>query len=375
MRAFLPVNILYSITLVAGFIGNIFVISIYATKMRKNQRESRYFIPVLASYDLMVCILSEIYFLSNTFFKASFRSDELCKILLFFLVQTMMTSDAFLLAIAIQRYTKICRPLGRQMTLFWRRLAVALIVTANIMYSVPTAFVSGVQEFQVDYRNMTITGKSCSTGNNRYPLFQLVYYGIIMLILVVNIVVTAGMYTPIALVIYRTFGRRNAQQRTESSSEDLESNCSHDTSSNSTVTTRYSENKPPKVNTFSTSRIEGAKISVIGKDYRQTRIQQNKRKASKKEKLPKTNFNMMFFGIIFVYVVAYIPTAVVLTYATLDDTIWTKNSYDVITFYTFLIRSYAFNHAANPFIYVYFDIKLRVHVKQLFCRKVYLNRQ
>ena len=98
VRALLPINVIHSTVLVAGIIGNVFVIFIFAAKMRKYQRESRYFIPALAFYDLMVCITSGIYFLTNTFFWTSFHSDELCKTLLFFVIQTMMTSDAFLLA-------------------------------------------------------------------------------------------------------------------------------------------------------------------------------------------------------------------------------------------------------------------------------------
>ena len=178
-----------------------------------------------------------------------------------------------------------------------------------------------------------------------------------MFILVANILVTAGMYTPIAIIIYRRFRRRRFKHGTESSSEEKESNCSHDTSLASAVTTGLS----------TTKRNDTIASSTIGKS---DSLEQSRRNAFKKEKVLKTNFNMMFFVIIFVYVVTYLPTAIMLTYATLDDTIWTKSSYDVITFYTFLIRSYVFNHAANPFIYVCFDIKLRANVRQLFCRNI-----
>ena len=364
VNALLPMNILFSIILVSGVIGNVFVIFIYATKMRKDQRESRYFIPVLAFYDLMTCVTSWIYFLSNTFFWASFRSDELCKTLLLFLVQTMMTSDAFLLVVAVQRYIKICRPHAKQMSLFWRRLTIALVIATNIFYSIPTAIVSGVQESPVVYRNVTISGEGCSTGNKRYPLFQLIYYAIVMFILVANIVVTAGMYTPIACVIFRRSRKRRIQNRIGIDNvyvEDSET-CSRDTTLNVKPTVGSSKKM--------SSRNKSLKCIHHYKEDSAT-AKENPEQLTRNNhfhhRQAKSNFNVMFFVIIFVYMVTYVPTAVMLTYVTLDDTIWTRSSYDAISFYTFLMRSYTINHAANPFIYVYFDSKLRSYVRSLFC--------
>ena len=333
LKALLPLDILYSVVIIAGIIGNITVIFTYATKMRKGKLESRYFIPVLAFYDLIVCIVSEIYFLTNSHFLAKFDSDELCKTLLFFLVQTMMTSDSFLLAIGIQRYVKICRPHGKQMTLFWRRVTVVLVIATNVFYSIPTAIVSGIQEMPVVYKNVNISGKSCSTGNNQYRKFQLIYFGILMIILVTNIVVTAGMYAPIACVIFRRIRQRRVQQNTGihlTSAE--ESETTHSKASASTAKEEETRNK------------------------------------IKRNNLSKTNFNVMFFVIIFAYIVSFVPTAVMLALVTLDDTIWSRSSYEEIRSYTFLIRSYVFNHAANPFIYAYFDSEFRSRTTDLFGR-------
>ena len=203
-KTLLPVDIILSIVLMVGIIGNTFVIFIFATKMRKDKKGARYFIPILALSDVMVCISSEVNVISNTLHWKSFHSDELCKTLMFFLLQTMMTSDAFLLVIAVQRFVKICRPTAKQMTLFWRRITMVLVIVTNILYSTPTAIVSGVQESSVVYKNMNITGEGCATGNNKYPRIQLIYGGVLIIIIVANIVVTAGLYTPIALVIIAT---------------------------------------------------------------------------------------------------------------------------------------------------------------------------
>ena len=302
-RALLPIDILLSVVLVAGIIGNTFVIFIFATKMRKDKKASRYFIPILAFWDLMVCIMSEIRFISNSQHWSSFHSDELCKTLMFFLVQTIMTSDAFILAIAVQRFIKICRPTATQMTLYWRRVTVVLVIVTNTLYSIPHAVISGVQETSAVYRNVNIIGEGCATANNQYPLFQMISYCMLMFILVANIGTTFGLYVPIGCVIYRRFRKRRIQQRPRS---DLPPN---------------DKNKPSK-----------------------------------------TKFNLMFLVIISAYAVAYLPTAVMISYVTLDDTLWATSSNVEFRSYVFLFRTYVFNHAVNPFVYAYFDSEIRSHM-------------
>ena len=115
-----------------------------------------------------------------------------------------------------------------------------------------------------------------------------------------------------------------------------------------------------------TSKTSGqASVSIItGEDSAQLTMQKAKR-----DRQSKTNFNMMFFVIIFVYLISYIPTAAVLIYVTLDDTIWATSSFGEIRSYFFLIRTYVFNHAANPFVYAYFDSDIRSHMKCLLCQR------
>ena len=302
-RILLPIDILLSMFLVTGTLGNVFIIFTFATKMRKNQRGSRYFIPFLAFCDLIVCIISEILLITSSQYWISFYSDELCKTLMFFLLQSMMMSDAFLLAISVQRFLKICRPTAKQMTLYWRRVTVVLVIVTNTLYSIPIPIVSGVQELSVVYRNVTITGPTCVTANHQFPSFQLICYVIVTLIILSNIVATLGLYTPIACVIYRYSRKRRLQQR--------------------------SVTNMPRID---------------------------------KSNSPKTRFNLMLFVIISAYTVSYLPTVVMNTYITLDKSVWSTSSLDEIRSYRFLIRTYVFNHVANPFIYAFFDSKIRSHM-------------
>ena len=329
IRVLLPVDILYSVILLVGVVGNIFVIVIYTLKMKRDQRASRYFIPILAFYDIMVCIISEIIFLSRTFFWVTFHADELCITISFFLVQTKMTSDAFLLAIAVQRYIMICRPQRKQMTLFWRRITIVLVIAVNIVYSIPVTIVSGVQVSPLVFKNVTLYGERCSLGNEKFPTFQLIYVVIVIFIVVANIIATCAMYTPIACVIYRRFRRSKVPSNTSPS-------CNDENAGN------FGKAVP---------RIE----------YQEEKAK-NKHKADRRT---KNNFNMMFFVIVFFYVVTSAITAFRHTVLHRDDAL---SSDHAIRFYTFLFRVYVFNHVANPFIYAYFDFGMRSYLKYLFCK-------
>ena len=339
VSAFAPSNIFYSIILIAGILGNAFVLYIYRTKMRDDERESRFFIPVLALYDFMVCIVTEIRFLTDTYWNVSFHSEKACKILVLFVVLTTMTSNTFLLAIAVQRYIKICRPLGKQMTLFWRRLTVALVVGGNIFFSIPTPIVAGIRDLNIVYRDVNITGKACATGDRQYPLFQLVYFSIMILVVVVNLTATMALYAPIACVIYRRYQRKVQKVTGITLSNAQGSNCSLDASKADETNTEGSHNKATDTG--------------------------DKSDKEKQKRTPKTNFNTMFFVICFIYVLAYVPTSTMLVYDSVYGNFWTSISFAEIGAYSFPARTFVFNHAANPYIYAYFDLTFRSHLRNL----------
>ena len=220
-----------------------------------------------------------------------------------------MTSDAFLLAIAIQRYTMICRPLGKQMTLFWRRVTISFVIVANSVYSIPVTVVSGVQDKQIVYKNVTMFGKRCSLGNEKFPTLQLISVGIVIFIIVANIVVTSAMYTPIACVIYRRLRRREAPSFT--------SPCDNDNAGSSGKAASQTEDT-----CVSTSQNSIAP-SIITKETDREEKPKNKYKTDKRS---KHNFNIMFFVIVFVYVVTSAMTALRHTVLHHDDATSSDNA-------------------------------------------------
>ena len=203
-NAFLPYAIIYVLIVSSGIVGNSFVLFMYLVKMRRSQMEIRFFIPILAVFDFL-CLFAATFVIMNYVPSTGPISNVRCKTVYFFLAFAMITSNALLLTIAIQRYLKVCRPLGKQMTLFWRRFATAIIILTSIIYATPHLLISGLRTINIEYNEINVSIVYCDTANGQYPTFQLLYYLFILGIGTANLLTTVGMYIPIMCAIYRHF--------------------------------------------------------------------------------------------------------------------------------------------------------------------------
>ncbi|KAK3096636.1 hypothetical protein FSP39_001946 [Pinctada imbricata] len=326
-KALLPNIVLYSTILVIGILGNIAVFVVYLTKMPRDCIKPRYFVPFLSFFDILVCTVSLTYFAVQTYVLMTFHQDLLCKLLVFLIIFTMMTSNSFLLAISVQRFTIICRPFGKQMTLIWRRISACLVIISGLFFAFPSLFIAGVAEFELEYKGVNKSGPSCFIGNDQYPMLQIIHNGLLTFIGTANIIVTTAMYTPIAILIFNK-NKRNLSFRTNGQEVRSESNRSEN---------QVQDHSEPSSST------------------------------SKENKDNRVNFNMMFLIIILVYIISYIPTSCVSTIRTFTEDFWKNLSispikYGVVDFFS---KFYVCNHIANPFIYAYFDNEFRTCFKKI----------
>ena len=375
-NAFLLNTVIYSIVTISGIVGNVFILIMYSIQSWNNQMESRYFIPKLAFYDLIVCLMYLIFgVISNYAKEILFYSEGLCKFLYFSTFFSTMTSNAFLLAISVQRFLMICRPLGRQMDLFRRRIVAALVIIINIVLSVPEIFVAGhevgTRLYKEKLEKVTIR---CSLSNQQYPTFQIIYHSFVILVWISYLIATIGMYAPIICVIYRHFKQRmnkTDESDVTISKEDYRTRKEHinvaDHMEKRDKVSEHSSSTDVKLSQTEKVASEESNESKRNKDTGVVPM----RKPTKKAKTPVTNFNMMFFTIIFIYVLAYVPTIVMIILTSLDyfkDTVLIEN-YGILDL---LVRFYVVNHAANPFVYAFFDLQMRKRIRQIFNRKLFL---
>ena len=341
-------NTLYSLLcLVIGLIGNGYVLLIYKFKM-KDTTESRYFIPYLAIVDACASFFTCIIFILNNFYILYFPWDVLCKSLTVLSFIPGLASVLFLLAIAVQRYTR-SKPSGMHFSLFWRRATVVIILTVSVCFGTPFFLFAGVGKIQFVYKGVNLSSTNCQARNNQYPTVENIYYGVLSVGAIVNIVSIFILYICIAVVVYK-WNRKTGLNRTAAISV-----------KEHTENTEYSELdciEPLAVNITRTNPMDHSKDVISPKDRRNETAS------------PSTQFNKMFVTIVVAYVLTYIPAGVILitlirktdtdsTAVLLGFPVWKLQIYSIIE------RFWIINNIVNPFIYGYFDIEFRKYLKNI----------
>lgn len=175
------------------------------------QTEERFFIPYLAVADLMSTIFLACLGVANNFYFADFPNQVLCKLLHYFSWVTTSWSAFILLMISISRYLKICRPTGKQMTLFGKKWAVYGCLLFAIVNTSPVIFFLGNRYQNVLCLKTNVTVVMCELRDFDGILhtLKMTYIFIEICVTFANAGITAGLYIPIGLQIYRRFTKRS----------------------------------------------------------------------------------------------------------------------------------------------------------------------
>lgn len=158
---FLTVNtVILGVYLVIGVLGNSLVFYIYKCCITKH-RTDRFFIPYLAVSDALSCIVGSGFGLALNLLPIRFSGDALCKGLWFLTKWSTLVSALMLLLIAIERYKKVCKPFGPQMTPLAKQLSMIALFVVSAILTFPTVFFHGEISFPA-------RGTSHLTGNIFY---------------------------------------------------------------------------------------------------------------------------------------------------------------------------------------------------------------
>ena len=325
--------------------------------------DSRYFIPRLAFFDFLLCLAFGIFEIIVV--NVSYIHGSICKIFFFLTTFASCTSNAFLLAIAVQRFLVVCQPFGTQMTLSLRRWTTALIIATNFLFSVPVLIIAGKQGHLKNHKTESLPTARCSFSNDQYPTFQIIYIVILGFVSIAYIIVTVGMYIPITFVIYRHFSKTR-NKNTENTKMARREYAINVQEGNLKVGPEAEIENLDKGMTIS-------KINVVISQRKKSTVSKNEngmqalvlsRSSLTYAKSPVTNFKMMFFIIICIYVFTYVPTITVMILDSLNhfnDNALSQN----YTILFFLSACYVVNHVINPFIYAYFDKQMRNKIRSM----------
>ena len=196
---YLPLTIIHVLYIIIGVTGNSIVLFIYLKKFKANS-DGRFFIPVLAVIDMIACILNSTFHVSETLLPVMFESDIRCKIAWFSGMTAAEASIFTLLIIAIDRYMKICRPFGRQLSLRAKKLSILSVVLISLTLSAPCFVFYGLAEVE---SKDNLIGWVCTSVTNGMPELSMAFNVFILGITAVESVVISILYFLICRVIFK----------------------------------------------------------------------------------------------------------------------------------------------------------------------------
>ena len=196
----IPDTLMLAVYLVVGICGNSIVIVVYAFQMNEVSDE-RYFIPILATSDLIAVVYCASYGILKNVKYVTFSSRILCQTMQYFIGLTTYTSIVLLLIIAIQRYMKVCQTPKLPMTVYVKRGLVFLVFFISFLFALPIPFIYGTLPYKNE--NHGIKGTRCGKLKNSNMIAGVAYECIIGITTVVIVTALIVLYSKIGYTIYR----------------------------------------------------------------------------------------------------------------------------------------------------------------------------
>lgn len=362
LKNLIPNDIVLMLYLSVGIFGNMVVILLYILKM-KVKRDDRFFIPVLASLDLIACLFGSSFAFAWNMFPVRFSNEILCQVLWFVSQAATIVSALTLIIIAVHRYIKVCHPT----VVFSRRLKVMLIIASvgfGCVFSTPIFFFYG--SVQIHHPTLRINGSWCgekrvvNSGFLIYDISAIVFYFVAAIVLAV-------LYILIARTIHRKFIIFKSSMKQGKFSKTRASIMAELNSITAQAST--SEDDKTNVSTLSNSRANSIDyLDEVGTFRKSTKRGQEDKGAMSTITLHLRTYrySYMFMVITVLFILAYAPRVTIMLIETLDTGFWDKTDTEIPGF-LFLYRLYILNHVLNPFIYGFFDTRFRQEVKNVFC--------
>ncbi|KAL3887994.1 hypothetical protein ACJMK2_000383 [Sinanodonta woodiana] len=158
----IPAFIFIGLLMFTGFIGNAFVCFFYGCKAKENPTSC--FIVGLAVLDLMNCALTMPMEIVDLRFFYMFPNAAVCKVLRTAAVIFTMSSVFILIAIATERYRRICHPFKKQITVFHAKFVCVISTVISIAISWPGLLFFSIVPVDVPINgSYIIHGYDCTT--------------------------------------------------------------------------------------------------------------------------------------------------------------------------------------------------------------------
>ncbi|KAL3858408.1 hypothetical protein ACJMK2_012999 [Sinanodonta woodiana] len=360
--------IFVSLMMIVGFGGNSVAIFVYLRKYKSSTH--RTFIVSLAIVDLATCCVPMPFILVTLRYPIMFQNNGGCKLLQFLTYAMCIGSLIIILAIAGERYRKICVPHGKQLSERMSKYICVLGIFLGILLSWPAAVMYGNRTFKTGVDG--IVGTECNVNDDfadtKYPA----YFNIFLIFFVLaTLMALAVVYALIAKQIFRMKKKISLTCHTNMSETD---------SMNKTQTTEFSrkeettkggmfQNISDNISNIAAKSFEeigqgNQSVASVSKNYVFKEVNTNRKETEKKQSRTVAITRVLFI-ITVVFFCSYLPHLALRTAAFLNKNLLPNLSFAGMSAYQTFRWTFFINNMANPLIYGIYDRKFKQEVLKL----------
>ncbi|KAL3880375.1 hypothetical protein ACJMK2_032619 [Sinanodonta woodiana] len=204
-KAIIPVLVFSVFAMTFGTIGNCLVLYIF--KFKYKQSNHRYFIICLAACDLTGSLIGIPFLIADMTLTYSYDA-AVCKISRFLSHCFGLCSAFIIMIIVIERYQKICKANGKQISYNMARRLCYFSIIFCIFVSLSSAFLYGKNTVQTEIHNVTVF-KCHYQDKYKDTFFPLMYNAFLVLWFIVGIITVCASYTQIVCTIRAQYAAQN----------------------------------------------------------------------------------------------------------------------------------------------------------------------
>lgn len=366
---YIPVIAYMLILTIVGTFGNILVCCVYCTKATKTA--STFFILALATLDLLTCLIGMPTEITDLRYPYMFKATAACKMLRFTESVTTIGSSVVLIAVAIDRYRRICK-LGRMISVACAKRISIVAMMLGVLLSWPAVFIFG--------RSTTFLhpeippGVDCSTDDSmRKTHYPSMYYGFLGLLFICCTVFFSITYCSVGLQIWR---QKRAKIGQNCNNRDTKGRTFSNSSTKEDQSTVSAET-PPEVASDHVSTDMSSEQMAISKAKRKqmkerrmsaTSFSSANLKAAKKRTIKVTRNTVVLFAVTVAYVVSFLPFLIIMVARSVKKDLEDNLTPAEEVAFKFATKSYFINNAINPLIYSFLNLNFRKDARNLLLR-------
>lgn len=349
---YVPVSIYIGMTMIIGIIGNSLVCYIYGRMVKHTPTNC--FILSLGIYDLICCGVTLP--LEIVEMRYPYYYIETCKFQRLHITATAIASGFILLAIAVDRYIRVCKPHKSKIE---SQVAVKISIlsgTLALALSIPVVLIYGQHTYMVaDYD--ILVSECSSTSESGRSVFPQAYYAFLFILFVVILIPLAVLYG----LIWRTLHQRKKTFSFSMTYLSASRNSFHNITSNE-VPLMLKQSKGKSKSDPTVNNIKGDPLHI-----RKSTI--DKKNRYQFYKLKRTTFKLFLTTAFFT--ISFLPYHALMIYRTVvGDLVNLKPGAELT--YNLFLRSYQL-YTLNPTIYAICDNKFWTQLSILFpfchCRR------